>query len=174
MYKRQVIGGDAVLIFEIPLEEPGVNLSNVELEFTARRRHNPGTPWSADLHLLGIYNSTTPYSSYSAYTQNNTNIHLINDAILGTSFPNVDTTVTRESSALIPFIQQFYKTNPSYSGGQYLFLRFSPDADTNSQAYRFYIYSANSPNYKPKLRFQYDEFTENPEKLFYRVKYGQN
>ena len=107
-------------------------------------------------------------------TQNNTNIHLINDAILGTSFPNVDTTVTRESSALIPFIQQFYKTNPSYTGGQYLFLRFSPDADTNSQAYRFYIYSANSPNYKPKLRFQYDEFTENPEKLFYRVKYGQN
>ena len=171
---ENVIGGDAVLIFEIPLEEPGFNLSNIELEFTARRRHNPGIPWSADLHLLGIYNSTTPYTSYSAYTQNNSNIHLINDAILGTSFPNADTTVTRESSALIPFIQQFYKTNPSYSGGQYLFLRFSPDADTNSQAYRFYIYSANSPNYKPKLRFQYDEFTENPEKLFYRVKYGQN
>lgn len=171
---ENVIGGDAVLIFEIPLEEPGFNLSNIELEFTARRRHNPGIPWSADLHLLGIYNSTTPYTNYSAYTQNNSNIHLINDAILGTSFPNADTTVTRESSALIPFIQQFYKTNPSYSGGQYLFLRFSPDADPNSQAYRFYIYSANSPNYKPKLRFQYDEFTENPEKLFYRVKYGQN
>ncbi|MFL2835799.1 MAG: sulfatase-like hydrolase/transferase [Coraliomargaritaceae bacterium] len=171
---EKVIGGDAVLIFEIPLEEPGFNLSNIELEFTARRRHNPGIPWSADLHLLGIYNSTTPYTSYSAYTQNNSNIHLINDAILGTSFPNADTTVTRESSALIPFIQQFYKTNPSYSGGQYLFLRFSPDADPNSQAYRFYIYSANSPNYKPKLRFQYDEFTDNPEKLFYRVKYGQN
>ena len=171
---ENVIGGDAVLIFEIPLEEPGFYLNNIELEFTARRRHNPGIPWSADLHLLGIYNSTTPYTSYSAYTQNNSNIHLINDAILGTSFPNADTTVTRESSSLIPFIQQFYKTNPSYSGGQYLFLRFSPDADPNSQAYRFYIYSANSPNYKPKLRFQYDEFTENPEKLFYRVKYGQN
>ena len=171
---ENVIGGDAVLIFEIPLEEPGFNLNNIELEFTARRRHNPGIPWSADLHLLGIYNSTTPYTSYSAYTQNNSNIHLINDAILGTSFPNADTTVTRESSALIPFIQQFYKTNPSYSGGQYLFLRFSPDSDPNSQAYRFYIYSANSPSYKPKLRFEYDEFTENPEKLFYRVKYGQN
>jgi hypothetical protein len=169
-----VVGGDAVLIFEIPLEEEGYNLSNIELEFTARRKWSPDTPWSADLHLLGIYNSTTPFSSYSAYTQSDSNIHLIKEAILGTTFSNEDTGVTSESSTLIPFIQQFYQTHPNYSGGQYLFLRISPDADTNSQAYKFYIYSANSSANKPKLNFRYDEFSENPTQLFYRVKYGQN
>lgn len=169
-----VAGGDAVLIFEIPLEEEGYNLSNIELEFTARRKWSPDTPWSADLHLLGIYNSTTPFSSYSAYTQSDSNIHLIKEAILGTTFSNEDTRVTSESSTLIPFIQQFYQTHPNYSGGQYLFLRISPDADTNSQAYKFYIYSANSSANKPKLNFRYDEFSENPTQLFYRIKYGQN
>lgn len=171
---ENVTGGDAVLIFEIPQEEQNYNLSHIELEFTARRRHNPGIPWSADLHLLGIYNNTTPYSSYSAYTNDDSNIHLIKDAILGTTFSNEDTTVTSESSALLPFVKEFYVNNPNYAGGKYLFLRFSPDSDPNSQAYRFHIYSANSPNKKPKLKFHYDPFSENPNQIFYRVKYGQN
>ncbi len=171
---ENVVGGDAVLIFEIPLEEQAYNLSNIELEFTARRRHTPGTPWNADLHLLGIYNSTTPFSSYSAYTNGNPEILLIKDNILGIAFPNVNTTITSESFALVPIIKTFYQNNPNYSGGQYLFLRFSPDSDPGNQAYRFYIYSANSTENKPKLNFRYEEFSENPAQLFYRVKYGQN
>lgn len=171
---ENVVGGDAVLIFEIPLEEQAYNLSNIELEFTARRRHTPGTPWNADLHLLGIYNSTTPFLSYSAYTNGNPEILLIKDNILGIAFPNVNTTITSESFALVPIIKTFYQNNPNYSGGQYLFLRFSPDSDPGNQAYRFYIYSANSTENKPKLNFRYEEFSENPAQLFYRVKYGQN
>lgn len=171
---ENVVGGDAVLIFEIPLEEQAYNLSNIELEFTARRRHTPGTPWNADLHLLGIYNSTTPFSSYSAYTNGNPDILLIKDNILGITFPNVNTTITSESFALVPIIKTFYQNNPNYSGGQYLFLRFSPDSDPGNQAYRFYIYSANSTENKPKLNFRYEEFSENPAQLFYRIKYGQN
>jgi hypothetical protein len=171
---ENVTGGDAVLIFELPQEEEDYNLSHIELEFTARRRHNPGIPWSADLHLLGIYDNTTPFSIYSTYTNGDSSIHLIKDAILGTTFSNEDSTVTSESSALLPFVKEFYVNNPNYSGGQYLFLRFSPDSDTNSQAYRFHIYSANSPNKKPKLKFHYDPFSENPNQIFYRVKYGQN
>lgn len=171
---ENVVGGDAVLIFEIPLEEQAYNLSNIELEFTARRRHTPGTPWNADLHLLGIYNSTTPFSSYSAYTNGNPDILLIKDNILGIAFPNVNTTITSESFALVPIIKTFYQNNPNYSGGQYLFLRFSPDSDPGNQAYRFYIYSANSTENKPKLNFRYEEFSENPAQLFYRIKYGQN
>ena len=171
---ENVVGGDAVLIFEIPLEEQEYNLSNIELEFTARRRHTPGTPWNADLHLLGIYNSTTPFSSYSAYTNSNPDILLIKDNILGITFPNVNTTITSESFALVPIIKTFYQNNPNYSGGQYLFLRFSPDSDPENQAYRFYIYSANSTENKPKLNFRYEEFSENPAQLFYRIKYGQN
>lgn len=171
---ENVVGGDAVLIFEIPLEEQAYNLSNIELEFTARRRHTPGTPWNADLHLLGIFNSTTPFSSYSAYTNGNPDILLIKDNILGITFPNVNTTITSESFALVPIIKTFYQNNPNYSGGQYLFLRFSPDSDPENQAYRFYIYSANSTENKPKLNFRYEEFSENPAQLFYRIKYGQN
>ena len=171
---ENVIGGDAVLLFEIPLEQSEFNLSNIELEFTARRKYSPSIPWDADLHLLGIYDSTTRFTSHSAYTNNNPEIHLIEDGILGTTFPNEDTLKKSELSALLPFIQEFYQNNPNYSGGQYLFLRFSPDTDTNQQAYRFNIYSANSSVNKPKLNFRYDEITENPEKLFYRVKYGQN
>ena len=169
---ENVVGGDAVLIFEIPLEEKGFNLSNIELEFTARRRHNPGSPWNSDLHLIGIFNSTTPFTDYSAYTNEYQDIHLIIGDILGINFPNVDTRVIAESSALTPIIKTFYENNPNYLGGQYLFLRFSPDRDPRNQAYRFYIYSANSSENKPKLNFIYEEYSENPKHFFYRVKYG--
>lgn len=173
-WENDVPGGDAVMIFEIPLAHDGFNLSNIELELTARRKHNPGTPWNADLHLLGIFNSTTPFTSYSAYTKNNSDITLIKDNILGITFPNVDTPIASEISDLIPIINQFYQNNPNYSGGEYLFLRFSPDSDPNSQAYRFYIYSANSSQYKPKLKFYFNEITENPAQIFYRIRYGQD
>ena len=173
-WENDVPGGDAVMIFEIPLAHDGFNLSNIELEFTARRKHNPGTPWNTDLHLLGIFNSTNPFTSYSAYTKNNSYITLIKDNILGITFPNVDTPIASEISDLIPIINQFYQNNPNYSGGEYLFLRFSPDSDPNSQAYRFYIYSANSSQHKPKLKFYFNEITENPAQLFYKIKYGQD
>lgn len=74
----------------------------------------------------------------------------------------MDTKVNAESSALIPIT----KNNPNYSGGQYLFLRFSTGSDSRTQAYRFYIYSANSSEYKPKLNFRYEEYLENPAHFF--------
>ena len=46
--------------------------------------------------------------------------------------------------------------------------------DPESFAYKFYIYSSNSNSHKPKLIFHYGENSENPNQLFYRVKYGQN
>ena len=39
--------------------------------------------------------------------------------------------------------------------------------------YKFYIQSANSNTFKPKLEFHYGKTTKNPTKLFYRVKYGE-
>ena len=162
------------MIFEIPLGYEGYNLNNIELEFTARRKHNPGTPWDTDLHFLGIFDSVSPFTNYSSYTFNNSDIKLIKDNILDITFPNVDTLVNSEASSLIPFINEFYQNNPSYSGGRYLFLRFSPDSDPDSQAYRFYIYSANSSQYKPKLKFYFNEIIANPPQLFYKIKYGQD
>ena len=173
-WENEVSGGDAVIIFEIPTGYNGYKLGNIELEITARRKHNPGAPWNTDLHFLGIFNSVDSFTTYSSYTENNPDIRLIKDDILDITFPNVDTSLSSEASALIPFINEFYHNNPNYSGGSYLFLRFSPDSDPNSQAYRFYIYSANSSQYKPKLKFYFNEIIENPAQLFYRVKYGQD
>ena len=173
-WENDVPGGDAVMIFEIPLGYEGYNLNNIELEFTARRKHNPGTPWNTDLHFLGIFDSVSPFTNYSSYTINNSDIKLIKNNILDITFPNVDTLVNSEASSLIPFISEFYQNNPNYSGGRYLFLRFSPDADPDSQAYRFYIYSANSSQYKPKLKFYFNEILENPTQVFYRIRYGQD
>lgn len=86
----------------------------------------------------------------------------------------LNVTALPEGGANYSIFKTFYQNNPNYSGGQYLFLRFSPDSDPGNQAYRFYIYSANSTENKPKLNFRYEEFSENPAQLFYRIKYGQN
>ena len=166
-----VVGGDAVLIFEIPIKETALQINRIELKFTARRKWSPSEiMWNADLYLLGIKNNTTPFEGDS----NNSSITLINDNILDPGFPNTDTIVTSNCEDLLAFIEGFYQERRNYSGGQYVFLKFTPDMDPESFAYKFYIYSSNSNSHKPKLIFHYGENSENPNQLFYRVKYGQN
>ena len=61
-----VVGGDAVLIFEIPIKETALQINRIELKFTARRKWSPSEiMWNADLYLLGIKNNTTPFEGDS-------------------------------------------------------------------------------------------------------------
>ena len=110
------------MTFEISRYEE-YNLNNIELDLLSVK-HNPGTP-EHRLHLLGIFDSVSPFTNYSSYTVNNSDIKLIKDNILDITFP-CDTLVSSEASALVPIINEFYQNNPNYSGGKYLFLRFSP------------------------------------------------
>ena len=170
-------GGDAIFIFEIPIEESESNLYDVKFEFTARRKWIPSSIlWDADLYVLGIYTNSNPFSTYSDYTHNDSNISILEESILTPSFPNVNTTTYSNSNLLVSYIKNFYANNPNYIGGKYIFLRISLDRDPGTQAYKFYLQSSNTSQltYRPKLKFYYNEISEMPNKLFYRVKYGLN
>ena len=166
-----VIGGDVILIFEIPTLEEGNSLNHIDLKFSARRKWSPSEiMWNTDLYFLGIRSTTAPFE----YDNNESNMFRIEDNILGPSFFNTDTIVISNCSPLVYTINEFYQSNPNYSGGHYIFLKFTPDMDPQSFAYKFYIQSANSNTFKPKLEFHYGKSIQNPAKLFYRVKYGEN
>ena len=126
--------------------------------------------------MLGIYNNSNPFSTYSDYTQNDSNISILEESILTPSFPNVNTTTYSNSNLLVSYIKNFYANNPNYIGGKYIFLRISLDRDAGTQAYKFYLQSSNTSQltYRPKLKFYYNEISEVPSNLFYRVKYGLN
>ena len=126
--------------------------------------------WNTDLYFLGIKSTIGPFED----EDNESNMFLIEDNILGPSFSNTDTIVISNCSPLIHTINEFYQSNPNYSGGHYIFLKLTPDMDPQSFAYKFYIQSANSNTFKPKLEFHYGETIQYPTKLFYRVKYGEN
>ena len=166
-----VIGGDVILIFEIPSLDEGNSLNHIDLKFSARRKWSPSEiMWNTDLYFLGIKSTAGPFED----EDNESSMFLIEDNILGPSFSNTDTIVVTSCSPLIYTINEFYQSNPNYSGGHYIFLKFTPDMDPQSFAYKFYIHSANSNTFKPKLEFHYGETIQYPTKLFYRVKYGEN
>ena len=172
-----VTGGDAIFIFEIPIEEKDFSLSNLELQFTARRKWSPSNiNWNADLETLGIYLNTNPFTTHSKYTSNNSNVILLEEAILTPSFPNTDTRVISNNENLVNYIKEFYADHPSYSGGKFLFLRIRTDQDPQDYAYKFYLKSSNnnSSSQNPKLHFYYNEIQEDPQELFYKVNFGQN
>lgn len=172
-----VTGGDAIFIFEIPVEEIDFNLNKIEFEFVARRKWIPSSIlWNANLETLGIYSNTNPFLTHSQYTSNNPNIIMLEEAILTPSFPNVDTIVQSDNELLLNYIRDFYTNNQNYAGGKYIFLRISADRDPETQAYKFYLKSSNSSQQtdKPKLKFYYNEISENPDELYYKVIYGEN
>ena len=97
-----VVGGDAVLIFEIPIKETALQINRIELKFTARKKiQAPGTQiWNARPLSFRNQKQITPFIQL-----NNSDIKLINDNILDPGFPNTDTIVTSNCEDLLAFIE---------------------------------------------------------------------
>jgi hypothetical protein len=78
---------------------------------------------------------------------------------------------------LAPYLRDFYESNPTYTGGQYLFLRINADInplDQPSQGndnWNFRVTSADSVGEEPILHIEHTPLADG-EKEFYRVRYG--
>jgi hypothetical protein len=120
---------NAVYIFSIPALPAGDVVATADLEF--RASVGPGTTFNADLHGIGFQNSTDALLDFWNSDSPELGTSKLQDNILtpgiGSGFL-VHTDVSG-GAALAAYLQGFYSANPSYVGGDYVFLRLNPDAD---------------------------------------------
>ena len=168
------VGRDAVLVFELPVIAAPLQLAQAELEVNVTRTF---AQWDADLWALGIKDNTSPILEYSETPTGNPEVVKLEDAIFDFTTSNSGEVVkSNPLSGLTQYLQNFYSANSDYAGGKYLFLRVNPTNDIGVNEQRFVIPSADSANAseRPKLNFFFKDPSANPEKQFYRVRYGTN
>jgi hypothetical protein len=184
-------GRNAVLIFELPSIGSNEQIHDVFLSVSAKRL-NSASDFDADLWSLGIFNerdSDPDNNGIYEYHENNTgNLNLVklqnaylHDLIAKgesseTAYVRVHSSVV---SGLTHYLQAFYEDNPNYNGGSYLHLRISPEIGSinniGSVNQRYVVKASHSSNLnaeKPVLRMRAKQKTDHSEKLFYRIRYG--
>jgi hypothetical protein len=166
-------GRDAVLIFELPVLENGIEIALAELELHVVRTF---AQWDADLWVLGVKDDTTPILEYSETPTGNPAVLKLEDAIFDYSTSNSGEVVTSNPlSGITQYLQNFYEENSSYAGGKYLFLRVNSTADIGVNDQRYAITAAENPNIenRPKLNLFYRPLGSSPRKQSFRVRYGK-
>lgn len=167
-------GRNAVLVFELPVIAASLQIAQAELEVEVNRTF---AKWDADLWAIGIKDNTTPILEYSETPTGNPEVVKLEDAIFDFTTSNSGEVVkSNRLSGLTHYLQKFYAAHPDYAGGKYLFLRVNPTKDIGVNDQRYTISAAESANAseRPKLNFYFKELGANPEKHFYRVRYGTN
>lgn len=166
-------GRDAVLIFELPVLENGMEIALAELELHVVRTF---AQWDADLWVLGIRDDTTPILEYSETPTGNPAVLKLEDAIFDYSTSNSGEIVASNPlSGITQYLQNFYDENSSYAGGKYLFLRVNSTADIGVNDQRYAITAAENPNIenRPKLNLFHRPLGSSPRKQSFRVRYGR-
>ena len=166
-------GRDAVLIFELPVLESGLEIALAEIELHVVRTF---AQWDADLWVLGIRDDTTPILEYSETPTGNSSVLKLEDAIFDYSTSNSGEIVKSNTlSGITQHLQKFYEENPSYAGGKHLFLRVNSTADIGVNNQRYTITAAENSNVenRPKLNLFYRPLGSSPSKQSFRVRYGR-
>ena len=149
-----------------------VILARAELVITAKRQY---AMWDSDLWTLGIYDTPSQILEFSENPSEYSNVFKIQDAFL-TDLLGADFERIRSSpiSTLTYYLQSFYRFNPDYSGGKFLFLRINPSWDIGVNIQQYIIVSANNSNssQRPALNLFYKDIDSTPAKDFYRIRYG--
>ena len=174
-------GREAVFIFALPAMPTNKQLAKAQLEVSTKRQY---AMWDSDLWTLGIHENTNPILEFSENPSGDPQVIKLQDAFLtdldGGIVDGSNYIVSRVSSspvsALTQYLQDYYDNNPNYSGGKYLFLRVNPSFDVGVNNQRYMIYSAEVSDsaLRPHLKLHYKTKAANPERTFYRVRYGNN
>ena len=169
-------GRDAVLVFELPALPANASVTAAQLEIYAGRQF---AQMDVDLWAIGIQSGTTPILEYHEDEPFAGNVKL-QDNLMDHSLdalPTYTTVTSSMASGLAAYLRDFYEANPSYSGGQYLFLRLNGDIDPRDFASQgsdnrnFRVTAANSGSNKPKLHIEHTAPADAGNE-FYRVRYG--
>jgi arylsulfatase A-like enzyme len=170
------VGRNAVLVFALPPLPAGQELKIAQLEMVARK--NFAKWWEADLWALGIKGNTSPILEYHGTPSIPAppGLRKLQDAIFDVSLPDVATTVRSSlASGLSAYLRSFYESNPGYAGGQYLFLRISPEkldmSSEGNERYDVFASENTAGQAGPKLHLSFQSQTSEP-KRFWRVGYG--
>jgi N-acetylglucosamine-6-sulfatase len=170
------IGRNAVLVFALPPLPAGQELKIAQLEMVARK--NFAKWWEADLWALGIKGNTSPILEYHGTPSIPAppGLRKLQDAIFDVSLPDVATTVRSSlASGLSAYLRSFYQENPGYAGGQYLFLRISPEkldmSSEGNERYDVFASENTAGQAGPKLHLSFQSQTSQPQR-FWRVGYG--
>lgn len=173
-------GCDAVFNFALPALPANQQLAKAQLEVSTKRQY---AMWDSDLWTLGIRDNSNPVLEFSESPSGDPQVIKLQDAFLTDLDGGIvdgSFIVTRVSSspasALTQYLQDYYDDNPSYSGGKFLFLRVNPSLDVGVNNQRYMIYSAQTSDsaLRPQLKLYYKTESVNPDRTFYRVRYGND
>jgi N-acetylglucosamine-6-sulfatase len=168
-------GRNTVLVFPLPALPARSIIDSARLEVLASRID---AAYNGDLWALGIKGDTSPILRYHESPAGDPASTLLQAAFLdpsiGTSF---GWRVSAPNSGLSAYLKAFYNANPSYGGGQYLFLRLNPDADPGSSDIYYTIYSADRSPAADQPRLVLDLAVDNPPSVqapavFHRVRFA--
>jgi len=118
------VESNAVYIFELPVITAPIASANLDFQVLDTLGSNPGG-LSANLNGVGFYNNTTPRGT-------NPNpfaevVLLQNDILDGDLSQQVISTDSTGDANLATYLQGFYDANPTYSGGEFVFLQLGLD-----------------------------------------------
>ena len=168
------VGRNAVLVFDLPALPAGQKLRLAQLEVTAKR--NFVKTWEADLWALGIKGGTSPILEYHGVPSDPapSGLWKLQDAFFDSTLPDTATSIRSSlASGLSAYLRAFYESNPTYSGGQYIFLRINPEKldMSNEGNERYDVFASGNAGGGPTLHLSFQSQTSEP-KRFWRVGYG--
>jgi arylsulfatase A-like enzyme len=143
-------GRNTVLIFAMPTLP--TNEVVVSARLTVQIQGLAGTTaYNVDLYSLGFKPNTNAVTGYYAGASDPSNAKLY-DNFIASSTGGSGVISTTNGTVLGNLIYGFYAAQTNYAGGQYLFLRLSPDAVPAVNPSGWSIYSADSTLGQPVLQ----------------------
>jgi hypothetical protein len=143
-------GRDGVLVFLLPTLSLGESVSAANLDFGLASK--TGTPtFGVDLYGLAFGATSTPPGDYYEGALDTTNADLIQNDVVTSSTGNVALATDATGDAnLVTYLNNQYAAG---AGGQYVYLRFSPDADQGSNTVGYNVTMSEATTNAPKLTF---------------------
>lgn len=136
---NSVYGRNAMFVFQLPTLGAGETIVSAELQLTVVTV--TGTPtFNGDLYGVGFGASSTPPSAFYSGA-NDSSATIIADNLIpqGTA---ANATVTTSGKALADYLKSLYQSGAK--GGDYVYLRVSPDSDLLAQSVGYNIGAAGA------------------------------
>jgi hypothetical protein len=140
-------GRNAMLAFDLPQLAEGDSVESATLSFFVAA-NTPVHGINGDLWALGTRptGSRTPRAFLEADSDTvSSYVKLADDLLTDTTLAGQRLTADTAADALGAYLNDFYRTNPDYAGGETLYLRLNPDADMGSVNAGWLVYSGETP-----------------------------
>lgn len=151
-----VEGRNAVLVIPLPVLAADEVMERATLSVYVES-NIPMNGVNGDVWMLGIGGPNQTFLDYleSDADPNPQYVKISDDWLTSTTATRQRTEIAAGDSAqLATRLMEWYRSNPSYQGGSYLYLRLNPDADMGADTAGWTVRSAdNSPDLLPGIRF---------------------